>query len=57
MYPGLYQFRFKYRNSREGMEEYNNWIEPIILQTILQNIWTGEILTPFVDIQLVESSP
>ncbi|MEH1819830.1 MAG: hypothetical protein V7L31_12250 [Nostoc sp.] len=57
VYPGLYQFHFKYRNSREGMEEYNNWIEPIILQTILQNIWTGEILTPFVDIQLVESSP
>ena len=56
VYPGLYQFRFKYRNFREGMEEYNNWIEPTILQTILQNIWTGEVLTPLVDIQLVESS-
>ncbi|MEA5601861.1 hypothetical protein [Nostoc sp. UHCC 0252] len=56
VYPGLYQFRFKYRNSREGMEEYNNWIEPTILQTILENIWTGEVLTPLVDIQLVEPS-
>jgi hypothetical protein len=56
VYPGLYQFRFKYRNFREGMEEYNNWIEPTTLQTILQNLWTGEVLTPLVNIQLVESS-
>ena len=55
LYPGLYQFRFKYRQSREGMEEYYHWIEPTVLQTILQNIWTGEVLTPLVEIRLVES--
>ncbi|MEH2006240.1 hypothetical protein [Nostoc sp.] len=51
LYPGTYQFRFKYREYREGMEEYYHWIEP----TILQNLWTGEVLTPFVEIRLVES--
>jgi hypothetical protein len=51
LYPGTYQFRFKYRESREGMEEYSYWIEP----TILQNLWTGEVLTPLVEIRLVES--
>lgn len=55
LYPGTYQFRFKYRESREGMEEYSHWIEPTILQTILQNLWTGEVLTPLVEIRLVES--
>ena len=55
LYPGTYQFRFKYRSSREGMEEYSHWIEPTILQTILQNLWTGEVLTPLVEIRLVES--
>ncbi len=55
VYPGLYQFRFKYRESREGMEDFSNWIEPTILQTILQNLWTGEVLTPLVEIRLVES--
>ncbi|MEH2136009.1 hypothetical protein [Nostoc sp.] len=56
LYPGLYQFRFKYRESRERMEDFSNWIEPKILQTILQNLWTGEVLTPLVNIQLVDSS-
>jgi hypothetical protein len=55
LYPGLYQFRFKYRESREGMEDFSNWIEPTILQTILQNLWTGEVLTPLVEIRLLES--
>ncbi|BAZ47600.1 hypothetical protein NIES4103_02020 [Nostoc sp. NIES-4103] len=55
LYPGSYQFRFKYRKFREGMEEYEYWIEPTILQTILQNLWTGEVLTSLVDICLVES--
>ncbi|MEH1903340.1 MAG: hypothetical protein V7L04_18475 [Nostoc sp.] len=55
LYPGTYQFRFKYCEYREGMEEYYHWIEPTILQTILQNLWTGEVLTPFVEIRLVES--
>ncbi|MBN3907488.1 MAG: hypothetical protein HWQ35_13270 [Nostoc sp. NMS1] len=55
LYPGTYRFRFKYRESREGMEEYSNWIEPTILQTILQNLWTGEVLTPLMEIRLVES--
>jgi hypothetical protein len=51
LYPGTYKFRFKYRKSREGMEDFSNWIEP----TILQNLWTGEVLTPLVEIRLVES--
>jgi hypothetical protein len=55
LYPGTYRFRFKYRESREGMEDFSNWIEPTILQTILQNLWTGEVLTPLVEIRLVES--
>ena len=55
LYPGTYQFRFKYREFRQGMEELSQWIEPTILQTILQNLWTGEVLTPLVDIQLVQS--
>lgn len=55
LYPGTYQFRFKYKKSREGIEELSQWIEPTILQTILQNLWTGEVLTPLMDIQLVQS--
>jgi hypothetical protein len=55
LYPGRYRFRFKYRESREGMEEYYHWIEPTVLETILQNLWTGEVLTPLVEIRLVES--
>ncbi|MEH1796415.1 hypothetical protein [Nostoc sp.] len=55
LYPGLYRFRFKYRESREGMEDFYHWIEPTILQTILQNLWTGEVLTPLVEIRLLES--
>lgn len=53
--PGTYQFRFKYRESREGMEDFSHLIEPTILQRILQNLWTGEVLTPFLEIRLVES--
>ncbi|GAB1537635.1 hypothetical protein NUACC21_02840 [Scytonema sp. NUACC21] len=49
-YPGIYQFRFKYRESGEGREELSRWMEP----TILQNLWTGEVLTPVVEIRLVE---
>ncbi|MDF5725023.1 MAG: hypothetical protein PUP91_32140 [Rhizonema sp. PD37] len=55
LYPGTYQFRFKYRESREGMEDFSHLIDPTILQTILQNLWTGEVLTPLVEIRLVES--
>jgi hypothetical protein len=55
LYPGTYRFRFKYRESCEGMEDFSNWIEPTILQTILQNLWTGEVLTPLVEIRLLES--
>ncbi|MBW4423114.1 MAG: hypothetical protein KME50_01260 [Nostoc desertorum CM1-VF14] len=55
LYPGTYRFRFKYRQSRKGLEDSSNWIEPTILQTILQNLWTGEVLTPLVEIRLVES--
>lgn len=55
LYPGTYQFRFKYRKSREGVEDLSQWIEPIALQRIIENIWTGEVLTPLVDIQLVQS--
>jgi hypothetical protein len=55
LYPGTYRFRFKYRQSRKGLEDFSNWIEPIILQRIVQNIWTGEVLTPLVEIRLVES--
>ncbi|MBD2518074.1 hypothetical protein H6G93_24460 [Nostoc sp. FACHB-973] len=55
LYPGTYQFRFKYRESREGMEDLSHLIEPTILETILQNLWTGEVLTPLVEIRLVDS--
>jgi hypothetical protein len=55
LYPGTYKFRFKYHEFREGIEDLSRWIEPIILQRIVQNIWTGEVLTPLVEIRLVES--
>jgi hypothetical protein len=51
LYPSTYQFRFKYSEFREGIEELYRWIEP----TILQNLWTGKVLTPLVDIQLILS--
>jgi hypothetical protein len=51
LYPGTYQFRFQYRESSKNMEEFSQCIEP----TILQNIWTGEVLTPLVEIELVQS--
>jgi hypothetical protein len=53
LYPGTYQLRFKYREFREALEDLSLWIEPIILQKIVQNLWTGKVLTPLVDIQLV----
>ncbi|WP_276745469.1 hypothetical protein [Chlorogloeopsis fritschii] len=53
LYPGTYQFRFKYGYSREGIEELSRWIEPPVLQRIVENLWTGGVLTPLVDIQLV----
>ncbi|RUR72130.1 hypothetical protein PCC6912_64880 [Chlorogloeopsis fritschii PCC 6912] len=55
LYPGTYQFRFKYRYSREGIGDLSRWIEPTVLQRIVENLWTGEVLTPLVDIQLVQS--
>ncbi len=55
LYPGTYQFRFEYRESREGVKYSSNFIEPAMLQTILQYLWIGKVLTPFVEISLVES--
>ncbi|WP_199337539.1 MULTISPECIES: hypothetical protein [unclassified Nostoc] len=56
LYPGTYQFRFRYRES-PGAEKYlSRWIEETKLQLILENLWTGEVLTPLVDIHLVEPS-
>ncbi|MDZ8054229.1 MAG: hypothetical protein RMX68_016905 [Aulosira sp. ZfuVER01] len=55
LYPGLYKFRFKYRQSREVMERDYRCIEPKVLEKILQNLWTGEVLNPLVNIHLVES--
>jgi hypothetical protein len=43
---------FKYNESREGVEDIFEWIEP----KILENLWLGEALTPFVEICLIESS-
>jgi hypothetical protein len=56
LYPGTYQLRFKYRESREGVKYSSNFIEPAMVQTILQHLWIGEVLTPFVNIQLVSSA-
>jgi hypothetical protein len=59
LYPGSYQFRFEYREYPESMDELSGWIEPISLQTrerIRENLWTGKISTPFVNIQLVPSA-
>lgn len=55
LYPGTYQFQFKYRESREGMKDFSHFIESTRLETILQNLWIGEVLTPLVEIRLVES--
>ncbi|MBW4488282.1 MAG: hypothetical protein KME12_10885 [Trichocoleus desertorum ATA4-8-CV12] len=52
LYPGTYQFRFNYREfPEEGPLE---WMEPGVSQRILENLWTGEVLTPLVELQLVQ---
>ncbi|QLE59186.1 hypothetical protein [Nostoc sp. TCL26-01] len=56
LYPGTYKLRFQYREFRESIEELSLWIEPTILQTILQNLWTGKVLTPLVVLQLVQGT-
>lgn len=47
--PGTYQFRFKYEISHTNVEAYSDYIDP----RILQDIWTGEVLTPLVEISLI----
>ncbi|WP_341528220.1 hypothetical protein WKK05_02385 [Nostoc sp. UHCC 0302] len=49
LYPGKYKFRIKYKELSESIKVYSESMIP----TILQNIWAGEVLTPFIDIQLV----
>lgn len=49
LYPGTYQLRFKYEISHTNVEAYSDYIEP----RILQDIWTGEVLTPLVEISLI----
>jgi hypothetical protein len=49
--PGTYQFRLKYEIFRENVESFSEYIEP----TILQKVWTGKILTPLMDIHLIQS--
>jgi hypothetical protein len=56
LYPGTYQFRFRYREAYEELTYSCNFIEPAMVQTILQHLWIGEVLTPFVNIQLVSSA-
>ncbi|MBD2596145.1 hypothetical protein H6G74_17695 [Nostoc spongiaeforme FACHB-130] len=56
LYPGTYQFRFRYREPPGAKEELPRWIETKKLQPILENLWIGEVLTPLVDIHLVDSS-
>ncbi|BAZ01669.1 hypothetical protein NIES37_56730 [Tolypothrix tenuis PCC 7101] len=50
LYPGIYQFRFKYNESHESIKDFYQWNE----STKLNNIWTGKVLTPLVEIHLVE---
>ncbi|WP_199335637.1 hypothetical protein [Nostoc sp. FACHB-110] len=57
LYPGKYQFRFRYREHTNGdIADFDQWSDRQKLQIILENLWTGEVLTPLVDIYLVESS-
>jgi hypothetical protein len=56
LYPGTYQFRFRYCESPGADKYLSGWIEETKLQLILENLWIGEVLTSFVDIHLVEPS-
>lgn len=49
---GTYQFRFKYEIFHQSLQAFSKYIEP----TILQEVWTGKILTPFIDIHLIQSA-
>lgn len=51
LYPGTYKFWFNYREFSESIEVYSESFK----RKILTNIWTGNVLTPPIEICLVES--
>ncbi len=49
--PGNYRVRFTYKQSRIEMETfYNSWVET----SILQEVWTGEVITPPVEFSIFQ---
>lgn len=49
--PGNYQIRFNYVKSVDAVKEYGrNRIDP----GILQEVWTGQVVTPLVEFRLVD---
>jgi hypothetical protein len=49
--PGNYQFRFIYNNQNEKETTYSSVSRDM---NLIEGIWTGEVLTPFVELHLVQ---
>lgn len=50
--PGSYQVRFLYQNTRGEETVYDDTCQEFKL---IENIWIGEVFTPFVEFQLVRA--
>lgn len=53
LYPGRYQLRINYRQSPEIFEFLYRQNEPTFMQRIAENLWIGEVYTPFIEFSLV----
>ncbi|GGA25931.1 hypothetical protein [Okeania sp. KiyG1] len=49
---GWYQLRFIYENQKGTIQLYGSLINKI---QVIEGLWTGQVLTPFVDIFLVNN--
>lgn len=49
--PGNYQFRFLYNNKNEKETMYSSVSRDM---NLIEGIWTGEVLTPFVELNLAQ---
>ena len=49
--PGNYQFRFIYNNQNEKETTYSSVSRDM---NLIEGIWTGEVLTPFVELHLAQ---
>ncbi|MEA5550834.1 hypothetical protein VB713_07570 [Anabaena cylindrica UHCC 0172] len=50
--PGNYQFRFIYENSNEKVTMYSSVSTNM---NLIEGIWTGKVLTPFIELNLTKS--